>query len=70
MQLAPGKPQFLRRPIDQLGNLAIDLSDVRISRPVGPGAASTGNGRRLARALASRSVVDWRFHTLAGWAMR
>ena len=70
MQLAPGKLQFLRRLINQLGNLAIDLSDVRISRPVGPGSASTGNRRRLARVLASRNVGDWRFHTLAGSAMR
>ena len=70
MQLPPGKPQFVRRPIRQLGNLPVHLGDIRIARSVGPGAWSTGNGRRLARVLASQSGVGWRFHTLAGSAMR
>src|SRR6516165_4727685 len=70
MQLTPGKPQFVRRPIHQFGNLAVDLGDVRPARPISPLAASSGNERRLARVLASRSVVDWGLHALAGAAMR
>ena len=53
MQLPPGKPQFVRRPIRQLGNLPVHLGDIRIARSVDPGACSTGNGRRLARVLAA-----------------
>ena len=49
MQLPPGKPQFVRRPIHQLGNLPVHLGHIRIARSVGPGACSTGNERRLAR---------------------
>ena len=67
MQLPPGKPQFGRRPVHQFGNLALDLGDTRIARR---GAASTARGRRLARMLASRSVIDWGPHALAGSAMR
>jgi hypothetical protein len=59
MQLAPCKPQFLRRPIEQFGNLTVDLGDVCTARSAGPVAASTGNGRRIARALASRRVLGW-----------
>ena len=70
MQSPPGKPQFVRRPIHQFGNLAVDLGDVRPARPISPLAASSGNERRLARVLASRSVVDWGLHALAGAAMR
>ena len=44
MQLPPGKPQFVRRPIHQFGDLAVDLGDVRPARSVGPVAASTGDG--------------------------
>jgi len=70
MQLPPGKPQFVRRPIRQFGNLPVHLGDIRIARSVGPGACSTGNGRGLARVLASRRIVNWRFHALGGSAMR
>jgi len=70
MQLPPGKSQFVRRPIHQLGNLPVHLGDIRIARSVGPGACSTRNGRRLARVLASRRIVNWRFHALGGSAMR
>jgi hypothetical protein len=70
MQSPPGTPQLLCRPIDQPGNLAIELGQARVSQSVFPGAVWTENGGRLARVLASRSVVDWRFHRLAGSAMR
>jgi hypothetical protein len=53
MQLPPGQPQFLRRPIHQFGNLEIHLGEVSSARPVGPVAASTANGRRPASVLAS-----------------
>ena len=58
MQLTPGKPQFVRRPIKEFGNFAADLGYVCTARSVVPVAASTRNRRRPARALASRSVVD------------
>jgi len=70
MQLTPGKPQVARRPIDQFGYFAFDLGQARLSCSVVLVVTSTGNGRRPARVLASRSVVDWRFHALAGPAMR
>jgi hypothetical protein len=69
MQSAPGKAQIVRRPMQQVGNLAVDLghdSNPRIEIRV---AASTRNGGRPARVLAGRSVA-WRFHALAGSAMR
>ena len=50
------QPQLLRRSIDQPGNLAFDLGDICAARSAIP--ALSGNGRRPARALASRSVVD------------
>jgi hypothetical protein len=58
MQLPPGKPQFVRRPIRQFGDLSAHLRDIRVARSVGPGVCSTGNGRRLARVLASRWIVN------------
>ena len=70
MQLPPGKPQFVRRPIAQAGNLAVHLGDVRPTRPIVPIAASVANWRGLARVLASRRIVNWWFHVLAGSAMR
>ena len=71
MQCPPDMPQLLCRPIDQSGNLAIKLGHVRVSRSVLPAAVWTEDGRRLAsRVLASRSVMDWRFHRLAGSAIR
>ena len=70
MQLAPGKAQIVRRPMQQFGNLAVDIghnSNPRIKLRV---AASTRNGGRPARVLAGQSVVAWRFHALAGSVMR
>ena len=69
MQLAPGKAQIVRRPMQQFGNLAVDLghnSNPRIRIRV---AASTRNGGRPARMLAGGSVVA-RFHAPAGSVMR
>ena len=40
IQLPLGKPQFVRRPIHQFGNLPVHLGDVRIARSVSPVAAS------------------------------
>src|ERR1700730_12043943 len=70
MQCPPRTPQLLCRLTNQSGNLAFKVGQVRASQTVVPVATSTGNGRRLARVLASRSIVDWRFHRLAGSAMR
>jgi hypothetical protein len=70
MQSAPGKAQIVRRPMQQFGNLAVDLghnSNLRIKIWV---AASTRNGGRPARVVAARSIVAWRFHALAGSVMR
>src|SRR5262249_6714442 len=66
MQLAPGKPQLLCRSIEHPGNFGFDFARARLSCVVVPVAASIGNGRRPARVLASRGVVGWWFHTLAG----
>ena len=57
MQLTPCKLQFLRRAIEQIGNLTVDLGDVLTAQSARAVAASTGNRRRLARVLASRCVV-------------
>ena len=38
MQCPPGMPQLLCRPIDQSGNLAIKLGQVRVSQSVLPAA--------------------------------
>jgi hypothetical protein len=70
MQCPPSTPQLLCRPIDQFGNLAIKPGRVSVSKSVLPAAAWTETGGRFARVLASRSIVDWRFHRLAGSAMR
>jgi hypothetical protein len=70
MQCPPDMPQLRGRPIDQSGNLAIKLGQVRVSQSVLPAAVWTETGRRLARVLASRSVVELGFHRLAGSAMR
>jgi hypothetical protein len=70
IQCPPSAPQLLCRPIDQSGNLAIKLGQVRASQSVLLGTDWTETGGRLARVLASRSIVDWRFHRLAGSAMR
>ena len=70
MQCPPGTPQLRCRPIDQPGDFAINLGQVLVVKPVPSGVVWTATGERLARVLASRSIVDWRFHTLAGSAMR
>jgi hypothetical protein len=70
MQCPPDMPQLLCRPIDQSGNLAIKLGQVRVSQSVLPATVWTEDGRRLARVLASRSIVELGFHRLAGSAMR
>src|SRR5215813_3713089 len=70
MQCPPGTTQLCCRPIDQSRDLAIKLGQVRVSQSVLPAAVWTEDGRRLARVLASRSVMDWRFHRLAGSAIR
>src|SRR4029077_13208944 len=64
MQGPPDMPQLLCRPIDQSRDFAIKLVQVRVSQSVLPAAVWTEDGRRLARVLASRSVMDWRFHRL------
>jgi hypothetical protein len=70
MQLAPRQPQFWCRPIEQLGNLMVGLGEIRTARSAAPVAEATRNGRQLVRVLASRRVVGWRRHALAGPAMR
>ena len=70
MQCPPGAPQLLRRTIDQPGDFAINLSQALVVKPVPSGIVWTETGERLARVLASRSIVDWRCHALAGSAMR
>ena len=66
----PGVPQILCRAIDRPGDFAINLDQVLVTKPVPSGVVCTETGERLAGVLASRSLVDWRFHTLAGSAMR
>src|ERR1700676_5055757 len=70
MQCPAGTPQLLCRPIHQFGNLAMKPGRVLVSKSVLPAAVWTETGGRFARVLASRSIVDWRFHRLAGPAMR
>ena len=70
MQCPPVTPQLLCRPIDQSGDFAIKTGQVPVSQSVLPDVDWTETGGRLASVLASRSIVDWRFHTLAGSPMR
>ena len=70
IQRPPGAPQLLGRAIRQPSDFAINLGQVLVARPVPSGVVCTETGERLARALASRSIVDWRCHTLAGSATR
>jgi hypothetical protein len=70
MRLTPGNPQIVRRSSDQFGDLAFDLGNLSTARPRLPIAVPIASGRRLARALASQSIVDCRFHTIAGPSMR
>ena len=66
----PDTPQFLCRLTGQPGDFAIKLSQVPISRSVFSAIVGGETRGRLARVLASRSVVEWGFHGLAGSAMR
>src|SRR6266851_596795 len=68
IQPPPGAPQLLCRAIDQSGNFTINLGQVPFAKPVLSGVVWTETGERLARVLASRSLVNWRCHTLAGSA--
>jgi hypothetical protein len=70
MQFAPARLQILCRAIEQSSNFAVGFRRARLSCSVVPLSATTEKGRRLARVLASRRVVSWRCHTLAGSAMR
>src|SRR5262249_28602290 len=70
IQRLPGLPQLLGRAIDQPGDVAINLGQVLSVKPLLSGVVCTETGERVARALASRSIGDWRSHTLAGSAMR
>src|SRR6202521_2669597 len=70
MQWPPGTPQLRCRPIAQSGDFAIKPGRVSVSKSVLPAAVWTETGGRFARVLASRSIVDWRFHRPAGSAMR
>ena len=58
MDLTPSPPQILRRSINQSDNVDFELGDVRTAGSIFPVTAATGNGRGLARVLASRSLVD------------
>jgi len=64
----PDTPQLLCGLTDQSGDFAIKFCQRHTSQPVLPAVVCTAG--RLARALASRSVVEWGFHGLAGSAMR
>src|SRR4029077_1963564 len=63
IQPPPGMPQLLCRPIDQPGDFTINLGQVLVVKPVPSGVVCTETGERLAKVLATRSIVDWRFHT-------
>jgi hypothetical protein len=62
----PDTPQLLCRLTDQPG----DFYQRQTLQRVLPAVVGTETAGRLARVLASRSVVDWRFHRLVGSAMR
>ena len=70
MQSPPRTPQLLCRLTDQLSDFAINLCQCQTSQPVLPAVVCTETAGRPARVLASRSVVEWGFHGLAGSAMR
>src|ERR1700720_2474450 len=70
MQCPPVTPQLLCRLTDQPGDFAIKFCQRRTSPPVLPAGGCTETGERLARVLASRSIVNWGFHRFAGSAMR
>jgi hypothetical protein len=66
----PDTPQLLYRLTGQPGDFAIKLSQVPISKSVFLAIVGSETRGSLARVLASRSVVEWGFHGLAGSAMR
>ena len=70
MQSPPHTPQLLCRLTDQPGDFAIKFCQGQTSPPVLPAIVCTETTGRLARLLASRSVVNWGFHRIAGSAMR
>jgi hypothetical protein len=70
VKFMPSKPQLRCRSIGQAGDFGFDIAQVRVSCAIVPVAPSTGNGRRPARVLASRRIVDCTLHALAGLAMR
>ena len=70
MQCSPSTPQILCRLTDQPGDFAIKFCQGQTSQPVLPAIVCTETGGRLATVLASRSIIDWGFHRLAGSAMR
>src|ERR1700730_17731102 len=70
MQCPPDMPQLLCRPIDQPGDFAIRFCQRQALQPVLPAVVGTETKGRLARVLASPTVVNWSFHRLAGSAMR
>src|ERR1700730_14564363 len=70
IKCSPDTPQLLCRLTDQPGDFGIKFCQGQTSQPVLPAIVCTETGERLARVLASRSVVDWRSHRLAGSAMR
>jgi hypothetical protein len=71
MRLAPNSCLGSRRmQAGSLQGISFDLDQTRLSGSVVPIAASTANGRRPARVLASRRIVDCGLHALAGSAIR
>ena len=70
VKLTPGKPQLRCRSIGQAGDFGFDIARVRVSCAIVLVAASIGNRRRPARVLASRRIVNSRFHALAGPSTR
>src|SRR6202043_1582992 len=70
MQCPPCTTQLLCRETGQPGDFAIRLSQFPISRSVFSAIVGGETRGRLARMLASRSVLEWGFHRFAGSAMR
>ena len=70
IKCSPDTPQILCRLTDQPGDFAIKFCQGQTSQPVLPAIVCTETGGRLARVLASQSVMNWGFHRIAGSAMR
>ena len=66
MPFAPSQSQLVCRSIEQTGDFGFHLAQAQFARLVVAIAALTGNGRRPARVLASRRIVDWRLHAVTG----